>query len=170
VAQRPYVRLHPLAYVTGSGPRGSIGSPPEREAEAYTVWFGHASAPDPRLALTNAREFFVRESRDPAVSGSDPTQRGPGPVPGVRFCTRGGPGPCPEVRSVYAGVRYFPMESGSTVYTLEDCLLWPRGDPGAVHVVGSGAVYHATRKATWAPCFYTVVRGTHVSGYRQEPT
>jgi hypothetical protein len=25
------------------------------------------------------------------------------------------------------------------------CLLWPRGDPGAVHVVGSGAVYHATR-------------------------
>jgi hypothetical protein len=98
VAQRPYVRLHPLAYVTGSGPRGSIGSPPEREAEEYTVWSGHASTPDPRLALTKAREFFVPESRDLAVSGPDPTQRGPGPVPGVRFCTRGGPGPCPEVR------------------------------------------------------------------------
>jgi hypothetical protein len=49
--ERPYVRLHPLAYVTGSGPRGSIGSPPERGAEAYTVWSKHVSAPDPCLAL-----------------------------------------------------------------------------------------------------------------------
>jgi hypothetical protein len=40
VAQRPYVRLRPLAYVTGSRPRGSIGAPPERGAEAYTVWSG----------------------------------------------------------------------------------------------------------------------------------
>jgi hypothetical protein len=46
-AQRPYVRLCPLAYVTGSWPRGSIGSPPERGAEAYTAWSGHVSAPDP---------------------------------------------------------------------------------------------------------------------------
>jgi hypothetical protein len=28
----PYVRLDPLAYVTGHKPRGSSGSPPEREA------------------------------------------------------------------------------------------------------------------------------------------
>jgi hypothetical protein len=34
VAQRPYVRLRPLAYVTGNRPRGSIESPPERGAEA----------------------------------------------------------------------------------------------------------------------------------------
>jgi hypothetical protein len=46
-AQRPYVRLRPLAYVTGSVPRGSIGAPPERGAEAYVVWPGHVSAPDP---------------------------------------------------------------------------------------------------------------------------
>jgi hypothetical protein len=54
VAQKPYVRLHPLAYVTGSRPRGSIGSPPERGAEAYTVWSRHMSALDPRLTLIKA--------------------------------------------------------------------------------------------------------------------
>jgi hypothetical protein len=43
-----------LAYVTGSRPRGSIGSPPERGAEAYAAWSGHMSAPDPRLALIKA--------------------------------------------------------------------------------------------------------------------
>jgi hypothetical protein len=50
-AQRPYVRLHPLAYVTCTVPRGGIGALPEQGAEAYTVWSGHVSAPDPRLAL-----------------------------------------------------------------------------------------------------------------------
>jgi hypothetical protein len=53
-AQRPYVRLCLLAYVTGSGPRGSIGAPPKRGAGAYTVWSGLVSAPDPRLALIKA--------------------------------------------------------------------------------------------------------------------
>jgi hypothetical protein len=85
VAQRPYVSLHPLAYITGSGPRGSIGSPPERGAEAYAVWSGHVSAPNPRLVLIKIRLLFVLETRDPVVSGPDPTQRGPGPIPGVRF-------------------------------------------------------------------------------------
>jgi hypothetical protein len=68
-----YVRLRPLAYVTGSWPRGSIGSPPERGVEAYAVWSGHVSAPDPRLALIKVRVLFVPESRDTAVSGPDPT-------------------------------------------------------------------------------------------------
>jgi hypothetical protein len=84
-AQRPYVRLRPLAYVTGSGPRGSIGTPPEWGAEAYTTWSGHASAPDPRLVLNKVRVLFVLESRDPIVSGPNPTRRGPGLIPGVRF-------------------------------------------------------------------------------------
>jgi hypothetical protein len=35
VAQRPYVRLCPPAYVMGNRPRGSTGSPPERGAEAH---------------------------------------------------------------------------------------------------------------------------------------
>jgi hypothetical protein len=83
--QRPYVRLRPLAYVTGSGPHGSIGSPPKRGAEAYTAWSGHVLALDPSLVLIKVRVLFVPESRDPVVCGSDPTQRGPGPNPGVRF-------------------------------------------------------------------------------------
>jgi hypothetical protein len=77
------MRLRPLAYVTGSRLRGSIGSPPERGAEAYAVWSGHVSAPDPCLALIKAWVFSVPESRDPAVSGPDPTQRCPGPISGV---------------------------------------------------------------------------------------
>jgi hypothetical protein len=85
-AQRPYVRPRPLAYVTGSGPRGSIGTPPERGAEAYTAWFGHVLAPDPRLVLNKVRVLFVLESRDPVGSGPDPTQRGPGPIPGSSLC------------------------------------------------------------------------------------
>jgi hypothetical protein len=50
-AQRPYVRLRPLAYVTGDMPRGSIGPPLERGAEVYMVWPGHVSAPDPPPGL-----------------------------------------------------------------------------------------------------------------------
>jgi hypothetical protein len=42
--QKPYVRLRPLAYVTGSRPCGSIRSPPERGAEVYTVWSGHVES------------------------------------------------------------------------------------------------------------------------------
>jgi hypothetical protein len=73
VAQKPYVRLHRLAYVTGSRPHGGIGSPPERGAEAYAVWSGHVSAPDPRLSLIKAWVFFSLESQDPTVSGPDPS-------------------------------------------------------------------------------------------------
>jgi hypothetical protein len=82
--QRPYARLCPLAYVMGSRPRGGIGSLHERGAKVYMVWSGHVSAPDPRLALIKAWVFFIPESRDPAEGVPDPTQRGPGPVPGVR--------------------------------------------------------------------------------------
>jgi hypothetical protein len=88
-AERPYVRLSPLAYVTGSGPRGSIGSPPERGAEAYMVWSGHVSAPNPRLVLIKVQVLFVPESRDLVVSDPDPTQRGPGPIPGSGLCPWG---------------------------------------------------------------------------------
>jgi hypothetical protein len=48
-AQRPYVRLRPLAYVTGNKPCGSIGSPPERGARAHRIKPGHVSVPDPCL-------------------------------------------------------------------------------------------------------------------------
>jgi hypothetical protein len=52
VAQRPYVRLRPLAYVTGDSPRGSIGPPPERGVEAHWIKLGHMLVPVPRLSLT----------------------------------------------------------------------------------------------------------------------
>jgi hypothetical protein len=176
-AQRPYVRLRPLAYVTGSRPRGSIRSPPEREAEAYTIWYGHVSAPDPRLALIKAWVFFVPESRDPTVSGPDPTQGGLGPVPGVRFApvevldlTRGS--------GLYIqGSDTFPWGSGLTVDTLEYII------DTLEYIIFSGhmaalepstwwdRVLFTTRLeiATWVPRLHTVVRGTPVSGYRQWP-
>jgi hypothetical protein len=43
------------------------------------------SALDPRLDLIKAWVFSVQESWDPALSGLDPTQRGPDPILGVRF-------------------------------------------------------------------------------------
>jgi hypothetical protein len=69
----PYVWLRPLAYVTGSWPRGSIGSPPNRGAEAYAIWSRHVLAPDPRLALNKVRVLLLKESRDLVVSGLGPT-------------------------------------------------------------------------------------------------
>jgi hypothetical protein len=48
-AQRPYVRLRPLTYVTGNKPRGSIGSPPKRGAQAHMIKPGHVSVLDPCL-------------------------------------------------------------------------------------------------------------------------
>jgi hypothetical protein len=104
----------------GSGPRGSIGSPPERGAEAYTAWSRHVLAPDPRLVLIKVRVFFVPESQDRAVSGPDPTQRGPGLILVVRFVPvevlnltrRSGP--------YIQGSGTFPWGSGPTIDTLED--------------------------------------------------
>jgi hypothetical protein len=108
-AQKPYIRLRPLAYVTGNRPHGSIGSPPERGAEAYAVWSGHVLAPDPRLTLIKAWVFFVPESQDLAVSGPDPAQGGVRDPSQGSGHARGGSGPYPEVRSVCIGVRHFPI-------------------------------------------------------------
>jgi hypothetical protein len=167
-AQRPYVRLRPLAYVTGSRPRGSIGAPPERGAEAYMVWSGHVSAPDLRLALIKAWVFFVPESRDPAVSGPDPTQRGPEPILGVQFA------PVEVLDLTLRSGMYtqgsgtFPWGSGPTVDTLEYIVF-------SGHVAAPepstwwGRALFTTRLeiAAWVSRLHTVVRGTPISGYRQ---
>jgi hypothetical protein len=132
------------------------------------VWSGHVSAPDPHLDLIKVWVFSVPKSWDLAVSGPDPTQRGPGPVRGV-WCTpvevldltpRSGP--------FVQGSDTFPWESGPTVDILEYIVL-------SGHVATPepstwwGWVLFTTRLeiAAWAPCLHTVVRGTPVSGYRQ---
>jgi hypothetical protein len=144
-AQRTYVRLRPLAYVTGSWPRGSIESPPERGAEAYTTWSGHVSAPDPRLALIKAWVSFVPESRDPDVSAWTPhwgvwkPSQGSGLHPWRSWTLPGGPA------YIYRGSAPSHGGSNSLMMPWSILPLRPRGAPGAVHVVGLGAVYHATR-------------------------
>ena len=88
------------------------------------------------------------------MSGSDPTQRSPEPVPGVRFVPvevldlvwRSGP--------YMQGSNTFPWGSGSTVYTLEDFVF-------SSHVATRepstwwGRVLFTTRLeiASWASCF-----------------
>jgi hypothetical protein len=99
--------------------RGSIGAPPERGAEAYAVWFGHVSAPDPRLALIKAWVFFVPESRDPAVSFPNPTQRGPEPILGVQFAPVEVPDLTRRSGLYIQGSGTSPWGSGLTVDTLE---------------------------------------------------
>jgi hypothetical protein len=115
---------------------GMAWSPPvsgvDRAHCWYAVWSGHVLAPDPHLSLIKAWVFFPPESRDPAVSGPDPTQRGPEPILGVRY--------------VHTRVRHFPMGVRTHCWYLGAYrLLWPRGGPGAIHVVGSSVVYLATR-------------------------
>jgi hypothetical protein len=130
------------------------------------VWSEHVSAPDPRLALTKVRVLFVPESQDPAVSAPDPSQRGPGPVPGVRFVPV-------EVLDLtrrsdlcIQGSDTLPWGSGPTVDTLEYIVF-----SGHVAAPESstwwGWVLFTTRLeiAAWAPCLHTVVRGTPVPGY-----
>jgi hypothetical protein len=51
----------------------------------------HVSAPDP--CLSKAWAFSVPEPWDLAVGSLDPTQRGPGPVLGVRVAPMGVPDP-----------------------------------------------------------------------------
>jgi hypothetical protein len=160
-AQKPYVRLRPLAYVTGSRPCGSIRSPPEWGAKAYAIWSGHVSAPDPLLTLIKAWVFFVPVSRDLAVSGPDPAQGGPGtPVEVLDLTRRSGP--------YVQGSGTFPWGSGPTVDILEDIVF-------SGHVAAPepsawwGRALFATRLeiAAWTPRLHTVVRGTPVSGYQQ---
>jgi hypothetical protein len=104
----------------GCRPCGSIGSLPERGVEVYMVWSGHVSAPNPCLALIKAWVFFVLESRDLAEGGPNPTQRGPGPVPGVRSVPAEVLDPARRSGPDMQGSGTFPWGSGPTVDTLED--------------------------------------------------
>jgi hypothetical protein len=160
-AERPYVRLRPLAYVTGRGPHGGIGSPPGRGAEAYRMGSGHVPAPDPSLVLNQGLSISCLGILGPCCGRSGPLAGGSGLHPKDPTCTRGGPGPLLGVPAAYTEVRRSPMEyivsSGHVVA--------PEPPTWRGRVLFTAQLEIATR----APCLHTVVRGTPDSGYRQKP-
>lgn len=161
-AHRYYVRLRPLAHVTGSWPHGSIGSPPERGAETYEIWSGHALAPDPRLAL-NKVQVLLLESRDLIVSGLGPTQGGPGPVSGSRLYFAEVLDPVRRFGLCIQGSDTFPWGSGPTVDTMEYIIFL--GHVAALEPsTWWSQVLFATRLRTTSH-LHTVVTGTLVSRY-----
>jgi hypothetical protein len=95
------------------------------------VWAGHVSAPGLHLALIKAWVFFVPESRDPARSDPDPTQRGLGPVLGVRSVSAEVLDPARRSGPYMQGSGTFPLGSGPIVDTLE-CIIFS----GHVAVLG----------------------------------
>jgi hypothetical protein len=102
-AQWPYVRLRPLAYVTDNKPRGSIGSPPERGAQAHMIKPGHVSVPDPCLGQgipCPGTSLWVART---LLGGIQTPSKGPGML-------LGSPGPYSGVRVVRIGVRRFLVE------------------------------------------------------------
>jgi hypothetical protein len=128
------------------------------------------SALDPRLALVKAWVFFVPESRDPADSSPDPTQRGPEPILGVRFAPVEVPDLSWRSGLHIQGSGTLPWGSGLTVDTLEYIIFF--GHMAAPELsTWWGRVLFTTRLeiATRAPCLHTVVRGTPILGYREHP-
>jgi hypothetical protein len=102
-AQRPYVRLRPLAYVTGNKPRGSIGSSPEWGAQAHRIKPGHVSVLDPCLGqgiLCPETSLWVVRT---LLGGIRTPSKGPGMLLGSL-------GPYSGVRVVRTGVRRFLVE------------------------------------------------------------
>jgi hypothetical protein len=157
-----------LAYVTCSRPRGSIGYPPERGAEAYTVWSGHVSAPDHCLALTKAYVFFVPESWDPVVSGPNPTQRGLEPILGVQFAPVEVLNLTRRSDPYIQGSGTFPWGSGPTVDTLEHIVFFGHmAAPEPSTWWGRALSITRLEIAAWVSRLHTIVRGTPISGYRQ---
>jgi hypothetical protein len=77
------------------------------------------ATPDPRLVLIKAWAFSVPESRDPAMSGPDPTWRGLDPIRGVRFAPVGVLDLTRRPGLYIQGSDTFPWGSGLTVDTLE---------------------------------------------------
>jgi hypothetical protein len=112
VTRRPYVRLRPLAYVTRSRPRGSIGPPPERSSVAQA----DRSAPDwVRIRvvtgppLGSCPRFVHVLFLGPCCAWPGPCTGGVrGPSQGSRHA-RGGSRSYSEVWSISTGVWHFPM-------------------------------------------------------------
>jgi hypothetical protein len=120
-----------------------------------------------RLVSNKVWVFFVLKSRDPVVSGPNPTLRGLGPIQGVWFV------PVEVLDRTWWSSPYiqgsvtFPWGSGPSADILEDIVF-------SGHVAAPepsawwGRALFATRLeiAAWTPRLHTIVRGTPVSGYR----
>jgi hypothetical protein len=110
--------------------------------------------------------FFIPESQDPVEGGPDPTQRGLGPVPGVRFVPAEVLDPAQRSGPDMQGSGTFPWGSGPTVDTLEDIVF-----PGHVAPLEPstwwGHVLFATRLkiAAWTQHLHTIVTGTPFQGF-----
>jgi hypothetical protein len=99
------------------------------------------------------------------VSGPDPTQRGPGPVPGVRFAPMEVLDLARRSGLYIQGSDTFPWWSGPTVDILEYIVF-------SGHVAAPepstwwGRMLFTTRLeiTAWAPCLHAVVRGTLFRG------
>jgi hypothetical protein len=143
VAQRLYVRLRPLAYVTGRGPRGGIESPLGRGAEAYRMGSGHVSAPDPSLVLDQGLSFSCLGILGPCRGRSGPHIGGSRLHPTDLAYTRGGPGPPWGSRLHTQRSGALPWGSGLTVGVLEHSF-FPR------HVVAPDPPMWCGRALLWA--------------------
>jgi hypothetical protein len=154
-AQKPYIRLRPLAYVTGNKPRGSIGSPPERGAQAHRIKPGHVSVPDPCLGQgipCPGTSLWVART---LLGGIRTPSKGPGTLTWDSRTVLGGFGLCVQ------GSDASSWRSGPT-----DCILG--------YIIFSGHAAHLEPSTWWgrvlftawleivarAPCLHTVVRGT----------
>jgi hypothetical protein len=158
-AQRPYVRLRPLAYVTGNKPRGSIRSLPERGAQAHRIKPGHVSVPDPCLGHGILRPGTLLWVTRSLLGGIRTPSKGPDTLTlGSRtgLCVQGsgaslwrsGPTDCILGYIIFSG----------HVAPLEPSTWWGR-------VLFTVRLEIAAR----APGLHTVVRGTPDSGYQQWP-
>jgi hypothetical protein len=132
VAQWSYIRPILQAYVTHSRPLGCTRSSP-----GHVVWTGshqagsgHMSPLDPFLGRVWV--FFAPESRDPAVSSPDPTQK-------VWDPSRR------SVRHVRGSGAFFAVGPDLLRVSWSTSLSLPRGDPGAVDVARLRTGLRATR-------------------------
>jgi hypothetical protein len=104
------------------------------------------------------------------VGGSDPTQRGPGPVPGVRFVPAKVLDPTLRSGPCMQGSGTFPWGFEPTIDILEDNVF--SGHVAALELsTWWGRVLFTKRLkiAARATRLHTLARGTPVSGYRQPP-
>jgi hypothetical protein len=103
----PYVRLGPLAHVTGLRPSGSSGAPSEQEVP---LGGGHVSAPDPH----SCRGLPGLG----ALPGPGPYPEGPETYPRDPVCPFGSPGPVStEVRRPSTEVRTYRCTLGSFIFS-----------------------------------------------------